>query len=104
MTLSTLNLVKLTINEINQKRRVYSWNNCKTLQEYNGGLLLSRHRSDKSLTPESRAELQRVAKKFNLNFDDMCASNNEWCPENWQKIWKKKKTQMKKIPIITYVM
>ena len=52
------------------------------LQEYNGGLLLSRHRSDKSLTPESRAELQRVAKKYNLNFDDMCASNNDWCPNN----------------------
>ena len=54
----------------------------KSLQEYNGGLLLSRHRSDKSLSPESKAELQRVAKKFQLNFDDMCASNNEHCPEN----------------------
>ena len=96
MTWFTQNLVKLIIIEINQKRRVYSWNNCKILQEYNGGLLLSRHRSDKSLTPESRAELQRVAKKFNLNFDDMCASNNEWCPENWQNLWEKRKNQMKK--------
>ena len=50
------------------------------IQEYNGGLLLSRHRSDKHLSTNSRAELQRVAKKFQLNFDEMCASNNEWCP------------------------
>ena len=63
---------------LNNKKEILNY----YLQEYNGGLLLSRHRSDKSLTPESKAELQRVAKKFNLNFDDMCASNNEWCPEN----------------------
>ena len=50
------------------------------IQEYNGGLLLSRHRSDKHLSPEAKAELQSTAKKFGLNFDEMCSSNNEWCP------------------------
>ena len=50
------------------------------IQEYNGGTLLSRHRSDKHLSPEAKAELQSTAKKFGLNFDEMCSSNNEWCP------------------------
>ena len=28
------------------------------IQEYNGGTLLSRHRSDKHLSPEAKSELQ----------------------------------------------
>ena len=50
------------------------------IQETAGGVLFSRYKSDEGLSKKSIAELRRVAKKFDLDFDDMCASNNEWCP------------------------
>ena len=56
------------------------WCGSIPIQEYNGGILFSRHKSDKGLSKKSIAELRRVAKNFKLDFDDMCASNNEWCP------------------------
>ena len=52
------------------------------IQEYNGGFLLSRHRSGSALSNEAQQELRRVAKKFHLEFDEMCKTNNEWCPDD----------------------
>ena len=65
----------------NQHMLVY-WCGKIPIQIYNGGLLLSRHRSNDKLTPEAIDELKKAAKKFQLNFDDMCISNNDWCPDH----------------------
>ena len=51
------------------------------IQIYNGGLLLSRHKSDKFLTDKSRQILRQAAQKFGLNLDNMCTSQNDWCPD-----------------------
>ena len=49
-------------------------------QAYNGGLLLSRFRNDANMPDPVREELRQSAKKFGLDFDKMCLSDNSWCP------------------------
>ena len=49
-------------------------------QAYNGGLLLSRFRNDANMPDSVREELRHSAKKFGLDFDKMCPSDNSWCP------------------------
>ena len=53
------------------------------IKAYNGGLLLSRHRNDANMPANVREELRKTASSFGLNFDDMCSSDNSWCPESW---------------------
>ena len=50
------------------------------IQEYNGGLLFSRRQNDKDMPKEAKDELRTVAAKFGKDFDDMCSSDNSWCP------------------------
>ena len=50
------------------------------IQEYNGGLLFSRKRNDKEMPQEVREELRKAAAKLGRNFDEMCSSDNSWCP------------------------
>jgi len=52
------------------------------IQAYNEGLLLSRHRNDANMPKNVRQELRKTASSFGLNFDDMCSSDNSWCPES----------------------
>jgi len=51
------------------------------IQTYNGGLLLSRHRSD-IMADSVRNQLRTDALKFGLDFDNMCNSDNSWCPDS----------------------
>ena len=51
-------------------------------QAYNGGLLLSRFRNDNNMSNSVRDELRDSAKKFGLDFDKMCPSDNSWCPNS----------------------
>ena len=52
------------------------------IQAYNGGLLLSRFRNDNTMSNSVREELRQAAKKFGLDFDKMCPSDNGWCPDS----------------------
>lgn len=52
------------------------------IQDYNGGLLLSRYKSDVNLSDKSKVTLRKAAEKFNLDFDQMCISDNSWCPNS----------------------
>ena len=58
------------------------------IQECNGGQLLSRHKSDQFLSQSSLKELTMAAARFNLDLDQMCPSNNEWCPDLIQIYWR----------------
>jgi hypothetical protein len=48
--------------------------------KYSGGIVLSRHRNDKGMPENVKNELRNSAKKFGLNYDKFCASDNAWCP------------------------
>lgn len=48
--------------------------------DYNGGIVLSRKRSDKEMPETVKNELRRVAKKFGLDYDSFCPSDNTECP------------------------
>ena len=48
--------------------------------DYNGGIVLSRKRSDKEMPEAVRNELRQSAKSFGLDFDSFCASDNTECP------------------------
>ena len=49
--------------------------------DYNGGIVLSRKRSDKEMPEKVKNELISSAKDFGLNYDaDFCVSDNTWCP------------------------
>lgn len=50
------------------------------IQEYNGGLLFSRHRNDKTMTKEVREDLTKAAARLGVDFQQMCSSDNSWCP------------------------
>ena len=50
------------------------------IQAYNGGLLFSRHRNEDNMTAEVREELTSAASRFDLDFNEMCSSDNSWCP------------------------
>jgi len=50
------------------------------IQEYNGGLLFSRHRSDRHMSKEVRDKLRGDASRLGVDLDSMCTTNNEWCP------------------------
>ena len=48
--------------------------------DYNGGIVLSRHPSDKDMPKETLEEFKRVSAKYGLDFDDWCPSDNRHCP------------------------
>lgn len=48
--------------------------------DYSGGIVISRHRSDENMPEEVQKEFRRVLKKFGLDWDKMCPSNNNHCP------------------------
>jgi len=50
------------------------------IQEYNGGLLFSRKRNDLEMSEQVRNQLREAAAKHGLEFDQMCSSDNSWCP------------------------
>ena len=47
--------------------------------DYNGGIVLSRHRDDKKMPKETLIEFQKVAKKFGVKWEDLCPSDNNHC-------------------------
>ena len=51
------------------------------IQEYNGGLLFSRTKSGK-IPEKIEKQLAADAARFGKDFYAMCASDNEWCPDN----------------------
>ena len=57
------------------------WCGSLPIQDYNGGLLLSRHRNQDNMSQSIRDQLRTAASKFGVNFDKMCSSDNKWCPE-----------------------
>lgn len=74
-----------------ERWRIVSWPNqgdylfmlwCGNLPilEYNGGIILSRHRNDKNMPKETLNEFKRVAGKFGLTLEDLCPSDNTNCP------------------------
>jgi len=48
--------------------------------DYNGGIVLSRKRSDKDMPKKTLKEFQNLAKKFGLSWEEMCPSDNHHCP------------------------
>ena len=46
---------------------------------YNGGIVLSRHRSDKNMPKKILDEFKGVAKKYGFTWDYMCANDNTAC-------------------------
>lgn len=48
--------------------------------EYNGGIVLSRKRTGQDMPDIVRHEFEDVAKKFGLDYDKFCVSDNTWCP------------------------
>jgi len=47
---------------------------------YNGGIVLSRERTGIKMPENTRKEFRKVAKKFGLDYDSFCVSDNTWCP------------------------
>ena len=47
--------------------------------DYNGGIVLSRQRSDKDMPKKTLKEFQNLAKKFGLSWEEMCPSDNHHC-------------------------
>jgi len=49
--------------------------------EYNGGIVVSRKKSEQEMPKEIRQEFTRLAAKHGINYDkDLCPSNNHHCP------------------------
>lgn len=48
--------------------------------DYNGGIVLSRHRTEKNIPSKVVEEFRQVAANYGLNYDDLCPSNNDHCP------------------------
>ena len=48
--------------------------------DYNGGIVLSRHRNDEKMPQQTLNEFKKVAKKYGLKWKDLCPSNNNHCP------------------------
>ena len=57
------------------------WCGSNPVLKYNGAFVISRHQSLGKLTPEAEAGLREATSNFGLDFDEMCVSNNESCPE-----------------------
>ena len=57
------------------------WCGHNPLLKYNGAFIISRYQSLEKLTPEIEAELRIATNNFGLNYDELCVSNNENCPE-----------------------
>ena len=49
--------------------------------DYNGGYVISRHRSLAPMTSEVEIELRKVTAKFGVNYDELCISDNTHCVE-----------------------
>ena len=47
--------------------------------DYNGGIILSRHRNDKNMPKETLNEFKKVAGKFGLTWEELCPSDNTNC-------------------------
>jgi len=73
-----------------EKWRIVSWPNegdylmmlwCGNLPilEYNGGIFLSRHRSDKDMPESTLEEFKKMSKKHGIPWSEWCPSNNEHC-------------------------
>jgi hypothetical protein len=50
---------------------------------YNGGLLVSKHRSMALIPPEVEAELRLATARFGMDYDAMCESDNSNCPNGY---------------------
>ena len=49
--------------------------------EYNGGIVLSRHRNEHDMPTSYHKEFRRLAKKYGIDYDkDLCINNNDDCP------------------------
>ena len=91
-SIKSLDCLKKSINQKFQveKWRIVSWPNegdylmmlwCGNLPilEYNGGIFLSRHRSDKDMPESTLEEFKKMSKKHGIPWSDWCPSNNEHC-------------------------
>ncbi len=47
---------------------------------YAGGIVVSRHLNGREMPKPVEDELRRAAKKFGLDYDSFCVSDNTWCP------------------------
>ena len=47
--------------------------------EYNGGIVLSRHRNDKNMPKEVLQEFKKVAASYGISWGEMCPNNNDHC-------------------------
>merc|ERR1711860_57761 len=57
-----------------------AWCGTNPALDYNGALILSRHRNYDLLTPEVEAELRAAVASVGLDWDSMCATDNTDCP------------------------
>ena len=57
------------------------WCGSNPVLKYNGAFVISRHQSLDHLAPEVEVKLREAASNFGLDYDEMCVSNNENCPE-----------------------
>ena len=53
--------------------------------DYNGGIVLSRHRNDEKMPQQTLNEFKNVADRYGLEWKDLCPSNNIHCPI-WLKV------------------
>ena len=57
------------------------WCGYNPVLHYNGGFVVSRHRSLDYLTEEVELQLREATAKFGMDYDGLCVSDNTNCPE-----------------------
>lgn len=57
------------------------WCGTNPALDYNGGFILSRTRTEEGISPETEAELRRVAEVYGVDYDAMCMPDNTFCLE-----------------------
>jgi hypothetical protein len=56
------------------------WCGSNPALDYNGGFVISRHRSLGMLPADVEVELREAAERFGINYDTLCESDNTLCP------------------------
>ena len=58
------------------------WCGTNPALDYNGAFVLSRHKTQASISQETEKVFREVATKHGVDYDVMCVSDNTQCPDN----------------------
>ena len=58
------------------------WCGTNPALDYNGAFVLSRHKTQASISQETEQVFREVATKHGVDYDAMCVSDNTQCPDN----------------------